>query len=145
MENNFRIVNARIISPEGIMGDASVHISDGRICSVSQGRMEAHRGDIDAKGDYLLPGFIDIHVHQFMPEKGKLGAYISDLSRDLISIGTTGFLWTIGNTPVHLLLKHVTEVRHILLNPPDCCACLGIYLEAHMYLRHHGEDSGPNV
>lgn len=64
------IYNARIITDEGLIDNGSLVISDGKIVEIRRPGSEPGKGAksqqvnfIDAKGNYLSPGFIDIHVH----------------------------------------------------------------------------------
>ncbi len=64
MEDNmkFQFINAKVVTTEGIIENGVVVVSDGKIEYV--GEMALPCVDtIDAKGKYLLPGFIDIHCH----------------------------------------------------------------------------------
>ncbi len=57
-----QFVNARVITPEGIIEGGVVSVNDGKIEYI--GTEEAFEIEtIDAEGKYLLPGFIDIHCH----------------------------------------------------------------------------------
>ncbi|MBL0742981.1 N-acetylglucosamine-6-phosphate deacetylase [Chryseolinea lacunae] len=59
-----KIINGKIITPFRILQGGTVLVANGKIEALSQGDIEA--GDaqvIDAKGNYVAPGFIDIHVH----------------------------------------------------------------------------------
>jgi N-acetylglucosamine-6-phosphate deacetylase len=59
-----KILNGRIITPFRILEKASILISDGKILEISQGDFDAPDAMvIDAQGQYVAPGFIDIHVH----------------------------------------------------------------------------------
>jgi N-acetylglucosamine-6-phosphate deacetylase len=59
-----KIFNGKIITPHRILQDGSVIISDGKILDVSDRRLEVGDAiEIDARGNYIAPGFIDIHVH----------------------------------------------------------------------------------
>lgn len=62
--SKLKIYNGRIITPYRIIENGTVLISDGTITSVTQGNT-AFPGSaaIDAKGKFISPGFIDIHVH----------------------------------------------------------------------------------
>ncbi|MBR2466719.1 MAG: N-acetylglucosamine-6-phosphate deacetylase [Clostridia bacterium] len=55
------IKNTRAVTPSGVLPLGSVLIEDGRIAALD------YKGDadteIDAEGGFLLPGFIDIHLH----------------------------------------------------------------------------------
>jgi len=59
-------VNGTAILPDRLVEVAQVHCSAGRIVSVGQAgkkRLPAGALVVDARGGYLSPGFIDIHVH----------------------------------------------------------------------------------
>ncbi|MBS1531593.1 MAG: N-acetylglucosamine-6-phosphate deacetylase, partial [Bacteroidetes bacterium] len=59
-----KIFNGRVITPQGILKNGSVLVTDGIIAEISAGNIDAPGATaIDAKGQYISPGFIDIHVH----------------------------------------------------------------------------------
>ncbi|MFW6448946.1 MAG: dihydroorotase, partial [Halobacteriota archaeon] len=60
---DLRVTNARVVTPAGTI-DGGVAADDGEVVAVGSDRSlpEADR-TIDAGGNYLLPGFIDPHVH----------------------------------------------------------------------------------
>src|SRR4051794_22186646 len=59
-----KISNAKIITPHRIIDNGSILIKDGIIAEVSQGLIYVEGAiETDAKGQYVSPGFIDIHVH----------------------------------------------------------------------------------
>src|ERR1700744_5935301 len=59
-----KIVNGRAITPYRVLPNATLLISGGRIIAVSEGDLEAPGATvIDAKGQYVSPGFIDLHIH----------------------------------------------------------------------------------
>jgi imidazolonepropionase-like amidohydrolase len=60
------IVHANVIDgrANAPLMDATVVVADGRIQSVGHGETPRQQGRvIDLKGHWLLPGFIDVHVH----------------------------------------------------------------------------------
>jgi allantoinase len=65
-----------VYTPDGPR-EADVHISDGVITKVDAGRAESNKARVvDAKGMYVLPGAIDVHVHSRdpgFPEKEDFG------------------------------------------------------------------------
>jgi N-acetylglucosamine-6-phosphate deacetylase len=64
VEHDLKIFNGRIITPNRIIDGGVVLISNGKIIAVSENNIEAPEAiAIDARGKYISPGFIDIHVH----------------------------------------------------------------------------------
>ncbi|HTL78961.1 MAG TPA: hypothetical protein VL136_06080, partial [Candidatus Babeliales bacterium] len=69
--------NARLIFPEEIRDKLEVVVEEGKITAIRE-RSSAHRTHavIDLNGNYLAPGFIDLHVH------GALGRDTMEASAD---------------------------------------------------------------
>lgn len=64
MAQRFKIFNGKVILPGGILPWGTVLIDDGRIVGVETADVDfADATLIDAGGQYISPGFIDIHVH----------------------------------------------------------------------------------
>ena len=57
-----QIINASIVTPSGVIENGVVRYSDERIEYVGHDA-EVGIETVDAAGDYLLPGFVDIHCH----------------------------------------------------------------------------------
>ena len=92
------INNARIVTPEGVIEDASLVLEGGRIAGISR-RPERSGETIDAAGRYVLPGLVDLHSDavekQLEPRPGVMVpeelAFV-EMDRYLASSGiTTGF------------------------------------------------------
>src|SRR4051812_32429802 len=59
-----KIINGKIITPYRVIVNGCVLVKDGIIQEVSPGDIECEGAtELDAKGHYVSPGFIDIHVH----------------------------------------------------------------------------------
>lgn len=59
-----KIINGKIISPSGILKNGMVLINGSVITEISEKNIKVPDAlEIDAKGRYISPGFIDIHVH----------------------------------------------------------------------------------
>lgn len=64
MFSKIKIFNGKVITPITIMENASVLVSEGKIIGVEEGNPSFSDAlEIDAKGQYICPGFIDIHLH----------------------------------------------------------------------------------
>lgn len=66
MSNNQRIkiYNGKIITPRRIIANGTILVTGGKITAVEEGDIEANDAIlIDARGKYIAPGFIDIHIH----------------------------------------------------------------------------------
>src|SRR6476619_7340200 len=106
--------NARLIFPDGVRDELEVVVVEGRIAAIHE-RPLAHQkhGVIDLNGNYLAPGFIDLHVH------GALGRDSMEASAEAFrsicefhaSGGTTSLLLTTATAPLHEIFKVLHLVR----------------------------------
>jgi N-acetylglucosamine-6-phosphate deacetylase len=60
----WKIVNGRVLAPAGVIRGGTVVVDGGKIVEVVEGDADVTGATpIDARGRYVAPGFIDIHVH----------------------------------------------------------------------------------
>lgn len=73
-------INGTVILPDGLVENAALLCREGRIVSVGpdKGKIPAGAEIVDAKGGYISPGFVDIHVH------GGAGADFMDGSAEAV-------------------------------------------------------------
>jgi N-acetylglucosamine-6-phosphate deacetylase len=58
------LCNARVVTPDGVLPDGCVTVQGERIADVRPGRPDtADRPLVDLAGAWLVPGFIDLHMH----------------------------------------------------------------------------------
>jgi N-acetylglucosamine-6-phosphate deacetylase len=111
------IKNARIVTPYEILENCEVIIENGKIADIREnGSLPAGGFDevIDAEGNYLTPGFIDIHNH------GSFGKDVMDatfqaldtISRFHVKNGVTGFL-------AATLTASIEEIKGAVKNAAD--------------------------
>lgn len=122
------IANAKAVLPDEVK-KCCVRISGGKITEIA----ENIRGDgeiYDAEGMYLVPGFVDIHVHG----GGGFSAMSGDPA-DIVAMadaharfGTTSIVPTTLTAPVPALKKAMDSVKKAMR--ADCRAhILGVHLE----------------
>lgn len=59
-----KIINGKIITPDKIIEGGNILIANGKITAISHSAIDTScDAIIDARGNYVSPGFIDIHVH----------------------------------------------------------------------------------
>ncbi|SDC72017.1 N-acetylglucosamine-6-phosphate deacetylase [Niabella drilacis] len=64
MKRYLKIINARILTPHRVIKEGTLVAAEGRIVYVGTQNPEiAAAEEMDAQGNYLAPGFIDLHVH----------------------------------------------------------------------------------
>lgn len=87
---NIRIVNAKIVN-EGKVTESDVFIKNGRIELIGNNSGLIARKEIDARGNFLLPGVIDDQVHFREPGLTHKGNIHSE-SRAAVAGGVTSFM-----------------------------------------------------
>ena len=120
--------NARLIFPDGICDGFEIVVQEGKIAAIRD-RSLAHRKDevIDLNGNYLAPGFIDLHVH------GALGRDTMEASAEAFrsvcdfhaSGGTTSLLLTTATAPLDEIVKVLQAVR-------DCRSAIRLIAGVHV-------------
>lgn len=63
-KNKLKITNGRILTPYRIIQGGTILVNNGKIEGISERNIEAPEAiEIDAAGQYIAPGFIDMHIH----------------------------------------------------------------------------------
>jgi N-acetylglucosamine-6-phosphate deacetylase len=106
--------NARLILPDGIRDGLEVLEEQGKIAAIRPPIPRQHGKEvIDLNGNYLAPGFIDLHVH------GALGRDTMEASAEAFrsicdyhaSGGTTSLVLTTATAPLNEIVKVLQAVR----------------------------------
>ena len=126
------IKNAHVISPDVDLKKANVVIEKGRIKAVTQEPVAGpFKTVVDAKGKYVVPGFIDVHLH------GACGYDVCDADRPeaiekiaeaKLAEGCTTFLpttLTVANKTLVAAAKHLAAYQ----KNPRFAKAPGLHLE----------------
>ncbi|PNZ31817.1 N-acetylglucosamine-6-phosphate deacetylase [Staphylococcus petrasii] len=94
--SNYVITNGRIYTEEQVIENGYLVVEDGKISDIQEGEYTGDLQQVDAKGQNILPGFIDIHIHGGYGEDAMDASYegLKHLAEQLLSEGTTTFLAT---------------------------------------------------
>ena len=117
--------NARLILPDGIQDDLEVVVEEGKIAEV---RPRTSADAVDLGGNYLAPGFVDLHIH------GALGRDTMEASADAFraicdyhaSGGTTTLLLTTVTAPAEEIVDVLRAVRESRATLPQIA---GVHVE----------------
>lgn len=131
-EQKLKICNGNIITPYRIIPNGTVIVSGGIITAVAQGNIEVEDAyEIDAKGQYIAPGFIDIHVHggggyDFMD--GSEAAFLQ-IAETHAQYGTTAMLPTTLTSTHEQLLQTLSIYESANQKNINGAQFLGMHLE----------------
>ena len=76
------ITNAKAFINGKFQDKTDVLLKNGTISAIGEGLSAENEEIIDLQGDYLLPGFVDVHIHAFMGQDTICLLYTSPSPRD---------------------------------------------------------------
>ncbi|MEQ6062303.1 N-acetylglucosamine-6-phosphate deacetylase [Staphylococcus saccharolyticus] len=100
--SEYVISNGKVYTEGGTIENGFVHIKDDKIVDIGERALQNHTVTkreiklVDACGQHILPGFIDIHIHGGYGEDAMDASSegLQHLAESLLSEGTTSFLAT---------------------------------------------------
>ena len=124
------ITNAQILTSDGWIANGAISFANGRITSIQE-EIPHDPSDniIDAQGAYIVPGFIDMHVHggggrDFL--EGSDEAFRA-IALTHLQHGTTAIYPTLAVAPFEAFQRAI-ETTERLMNEPDS-TIMGLHLE----------------
>ena len=107
------LTNARLIFPDGIRDGLEVVAEEGKITAIREQTRARGEDIVDLGGNYLAPGFVDLHVH------GAVGRDTMEASAEAFRVicdfhatgGTTLLLLTTATAPMDKLVEVLDAVR----------------------------------
>ena len=105
--------NARLIFPDGIHDGLEVVVEKGKIAAIREPSSADANEVLDLEGNYLAPGFIDLHVHgalrrDTMEASAEAFQAVCDYHA---SGGTTSLLLTTATAPMDSIVDVLNAVR----------------------------------
>ncbi len=110
-----------------------VRVHNGRVQEIGQGLSNGLYEDaIDLGGDFLLPGFVEVHIHGYRDHDAMQSeAAVRAMSRDLFRAGVAAFCPTTMSASVQDTAAAVEDVRRVMAQPEHHGAVvLGAHMEA---------------
>ena len=132
MSRSELIRDAQIVTGGALVPDGWVLVEDGVIGEVGVKERRPPPADVktSAGGAFLLPGFIDIHVHG--GGGGGFGPDVASVRQALefhLRGGTTSILAGISTCPPGTLLESVKQLATVAAEPGTTSRLLGVHLE----------------
>ena len=107
------LTNARLIFPDGIRDGLEVVVHDGKIDAIRPAARARGKDVVDLAGNYLAPGFVDLHVHGALGRDTMEG--LAEAFRAICDFhatgGTTSLLLTTATAPIEKLVEILSAVR----------------------------------
>ena len=125
-----QLINGHILTPQGWLKDGSVLINDGKILEVTNSDLAVIGATvIDAKGMYIVPGFISMHSH------GGAGHDFTEATPEAFEAivqahlkhGATSIFPTLSSTTFDVLRQAATTCEEIMARPDS--TVLGLHIE----------------
>lgn len=113
--------------------DTEVRVHNGSVQEVGQGLIKGlYEDETDLQGDYLLPGFVDVHIHAYAGHDTMRGeADIRAMSRGLYKQGVSAFLPTTMSASMEDTAAALSAVRSVMNRQEGRGArVLGAHMEA---------------
>lgn len=127
------IANGRIYTEKETVEQGYIVIENGKIIQIAEGEYQGDLTTIDVKGQHVLPGFIDIHMHGGYGEDAMDASFegLKHLSESLLSEGTTSFLATTmtqSDENIIKALKNIVDYQE-QQDSLNAASIVGIHLE----------------
>lgn len=130
--NYLKIINGRIFTPEGWINNGTIVIYQGKIIEITNKNIEIDGAEIiNADGNYVTPGCIDMHVHgggghDFMEATPESFITIAETHA---RYGTTSLYPTLAVSPRKTFYQAFDSFEKVKSMPHRGANLLGIHLE----------------
>lgn len=131
-EKLVQIVNARVVTPQGVDRQARLLVGGGRIIEIARGQGGTEGAQtIDAQGAYVAPGCVDTHLHggdghdftEATPEAFQAIAYAH------ATRGVTTLYPTLAVAPTDVYRRAIRACEAVVSQPYEGARIEGLHLE----------------
>ncbi|ACL71038.1 N-acetylglucosamine-6-phosphate deacetylase [Halothermothrix orenii] len=128
--------NIKLVTIEGIFTGKAVLFEDRIEKIIAEEEVEGLKVNglevIDGEGNYLAPGFIDIHTHGAAGYDTMDGNYeaLNNYSKAIVRTGVTSFTPTTMAMPEERITKALDAVRQARAKGVEGAKILGVYMES---------------
>lgn len=127
------LINTEVFNGEKFISGLSVRLKDHRVQAVDPD-LSPEPGEtvLDLKGDYLIPGFVDVHIHAYRGSDTMQGEEaVRAMSRGLRLLGVAAFCPTTMSASESDTRAAVAGIRSVMEKPePEGALVLGAHMEA---------------
>lgn len=127
------ITNAKAFWNGTFVPHTDILLQNGKIAAIGE-HLSPAEGEktIDLHGDYLLPGFVDVHIHAFRGKDTMGGEEaVRHMSRELRKFGVAAFLPTTMSASPEDTLAALNGIHAVMEHPElDGATILGAHMEA---------------
>jgi N-acetylglucosamine-6-phosphate deacetylase len=133
-KNKTIILSGTIITPFQMLKDKTICIEEGKISSIKDRKHIINHVDaevIDAADGFIVPGFIDIHMHGGGGSDVMDGSYeaLKQIAKTNLRSGTTSFLPTTMTMDKEKIIASLKSVREAHEKGTGAAEILGVNLE----------------
>ena len=127
-----KLCNGNIVTPEGVIAGGTVLVEDGVISAILPGDADVPAATvIDVQGNYISPGFIDLHVHggggyDFMDN--TVEAFLG-VAETHVQYGTTAMYPTTLSSSKEAIITTIKTYEAALAQNEKGAQFLGLHLE----------------
>ena len=109
----YAIVNGKIVLPDRLEENAVLLYDQKILGLVSESEIPAEAERIDAQGNYVIPGLLDMHIHGYLGEDASDGSFdgIRTMAEGVAKNGVTSFLPTTMTVSYDELRAAFAQIR----------------------------------
>lgn len=121
-----KLLTGKIVLPERVIYSGTLEFENDRITGIHEYSIPGADGNAQ---DWILPGFIDIHIHGLGKGEPTSREGLIEMAAFAPSSGVTRLCPTLGPVSLPAILEYLENVRELVNNPVDGAIIAGAHLE----------------